>query len=91
MIVKIKNSTLPSCLVIDDCEAGVMVAMKKAQEHDQEIRKIREAVEKGESADCVVRGGLVFEEDNSKVKLIVPKKCKLRLLDVRMSKDIFRL
>jgi len=57
----LNRSPLPRCLLIDECEEGLLARLKRAQKGDNGLKKILDAVEQAESKDYAIRGGILYK------------------------------
>jgi len=69
----LSRNPLPKCLLIDEDREGLIPRLKKAQKNDAETNRIRELAKLGQAHGYIVRGELLFREDDNDVKLVVPK------------------
>jgi len=69
----LSRNPLPSCLMISECEQGIMARLREAQKRDDmNLKKIFEAVERGVANDYVVRGGVLYREIDDEMRVVVP-------------------
>ena len=64
---------LPSCFIVDECQDGLVLRLKKAQRADEHLKKITCLAEQSKIDGYVVKGGLLFKEVDGDVRLVVPK------------------
>lgn len=76
----LSRNPLPSCLVVDECEVGLLAALRRAQQDDPELQELRVSLEKKDISGYVLRGGLMFKEDAGEAKLIVPKRMQTQII-----------
>lgn len=69
----LSRNPLPTCLLINEHEDGLVARLRRAQWEDDELKKISEDVEKKSKKDYVVRGGLLFKEVDDDLCLVVPR------------------
>jgi len=64
------ESQLPSiiCLTIES-EAGLMTRLRKTQEEDDNIVKLRDLVLKDKAQDYVIRGSLLYKDSGGDIQL----------------------
>lgn len=68
----LNRNPLPTCMVIDENETWLTACFKKAQNEDDDLRKIRESIRQQQSTHFIERGGLVFREQNGSEFLVIP-------------------
>ncbi|KMQ91095.1 blastopia polyprotein [Lasius niger] len=69
----LSRNPLPACLLIDESDDEITIRLRKAQNDDEEIRKIIQQTDDGKTHDYVIRGGLLFKEIDDDYCLVVPK------------------
>lgn len=69
----LSRAPLPRCLVVDECEEGLMKRLRRAQREDGDLRKILNAVERDEVDDYALRGGVLYKNTDSDIRVIVPR------------------
>lgn len=60
----LSHNLLPVCLMIDESGAGLMARLKKAQEEDDSVRRLRDLVFHRQAPDYILRGNLLFRVSN---------------------------
>ena len=55
----LSRNPLPSCLLVTECEEGVLARLRKAQKEDDEVKRIFETVEQEEPNGYMLRGRVV--------------------------------
>lgn len=58
----LSRNPLPICLVIDENDVWLTAHIKKIQNEDDDVKKIRESVRRGKATNVIERGGLLFRE-----------------------------
>lgn len=76
----LSRSPLPTCLIIDECENGLLARLRRAQETDDNLKKIFDAIEQGQSEGYLIRGGVLYKEDESDVRIVVPMAMQLQII-----------
>lgn len=69
----LSQNPLPMCLVASECERGMLARLKKAQSADNNLKEIFKAIERDHLEGYLIRGGLLYKEDNGDIRLVVPK------------------
>lgn len=69
----LSRNPLPTCLVINECEKGLLARLKKAQNPDDELKGTFKAIEQDRSEGYLIRGGVLYKEDDGDIRLVVPK------------------
>lgn len=54
--------------------------LRKAQKEDDDLKKVFNAIERGESSDCTLRGGILYKEINNNVRVIVPRAMQMQII-----------
>lgn len=76
----LSRNPLPTCLVIDESDAGLTARLRKAQEEDEGVRRLRDLTLRGQARDYTVRGNLLFKESNGDLQLVVPRKMQTQTI-----------
>lgn len=76
----LSRNPLPSCLVVDECEAGLMARLRRAQGEDGELRLLIGAVERSETDGYLMRGGILYKEVDGDVRLVVPRLMQMQII-----------
>lgn len=76
----LSRNPLPSCLVIDECEQGLTMRLKRAQREDNELLKLVDASKRGEANGYLVRGGILYKELNDDIRVVVPKGMHMQVI-----------
>lgn len=76
----LSRNPLPACLTIDECEDGLTARLKKAQREDENIKKKLDEVQGGQLDGYIVRGGLLYKNVDSEIRLVVPKTMQLQII-----------
>lgn len=69
----LSRNPLPVCLLISESDDEITIRLRKAQDDDEEIRKIIQRIENQRDPGYVVQGGLLFKEIDNDYCLVVPK------------------
>jgi len=76
----LSRNPLPVCLVIDEAEAGLTARLRKAQEEDDNVVKLRDLVLQDKTRDYVIRGGLLYKESGGDIQLVMPKRMQTQII-----------
>lgn len=68
-----------NCLLVGECEKGLLARLRKAQREDSNLKKIFDAIERGESSDCVIRDGILYKNEDD-VRVIVPRVMRWQII-----------
>lgn len=71
---------LPECNLINKERDGLTTRLKKAQSIDSDIQKIFELVKSTKTTDYVVKGELLFRENNNELLIVVPKSMQSQII-----------
>lgn len=75
----LSRNPLPECLVVRQ-DNGITFKIRRAQQKDDETRRVFERTEEGKMSDYVVRGGLLFKVIDGDVRLVIPKKLQSQII-----------
>lgn len=75
----LSRNPLPSCLIVSECERGLLARLRRAQNTDGDLREIFDAVGRGQLEGYLIRGGVLYREDES-IRLVVPKAMQLQVI-----------
>lgn len=67
----LSRNPLPMCLIANKCKGGMLARLKRVQNSDGNLRKIFEAIEQGRSEGYLIRGGVLYKEDNGDIRFVV--------------------
>jgi len=59
----LSRNPLPECMIIEESDTWLPARLRKAQNEDDKIIKIRESIRQGQFTDFVERGGLIPREE----------------------------
>jgi len=76
----LSRNPLPTCLIASECERGMLARFKKAQSADNNLGEIFRTIEQGQSKGYLIRGGLLYKEDDGDVRLVVPEAMQLQVI-----------
>lgn len=76
----LSRNPLPSCLVLSECNEGLLVRLKKAQREDNDLKQVFEAIERGETKNYVIKGGILYREVDDDVRIVVPKAIQTQII-----------
>ncbi|KMQ86624.1 blastopia polyprotein [Lasius niger] len=76
----LSRSPLPSCLVISECEEGLLARLRKAQREDSDLKKIADAIERGEPNNYVVRSGILYKDADGDIRVVVPRAMRRQVI-----------
>lgn len=76
----LSRNPLPTCLVISESEAGLTARLRRAQEEDDIVRKLRDLVSQNKAPDYMVRGNLLYRESGGSIQLVVPKRMQTQII-----------
>lgn len=79
----LSRNPLPTCLIVSECERGLLVRLKRAQSADNDLKEILNAIEQGQTEDYLIQGGVLYKEDDGDIRLIV-----LRAIQSQMIKSV---
>ncbi|XP_043263810.1 uncharacterized protein LOC122404023 [Colletes gigas] len=71
---------LPTCLIIDECEASLNARITNAQHKDAELAKIIPLVAERKYDGYVMRGRILFKDDADGIKLVVPRSMQAQII-----------
>lgn len=66
--------------MVGECEQGLLARLRKAQKDDIDLKKIFDAVERGEPNSCLVRGGVLYRDVDGDVRVVVPKSMRRQMI-----------
>lgn len=69
----LSRNPLPMCLVVGECERGLLARLGRAQSADDGLKETFEAIEQGRSEGYLIRDGVLYKEDDGDVRLVIPK------------------
>jgi len=70
---------LPVCMVIDERDS-LTIKFKQAQQDDNEVKKVFDAVKKGNIDGYIIRNDLLFKKRNGDILLVVPKAMRTQII-----------
>lgn len=76
----LSRNPLPACLIIAETDEGLTPRLKKAQAEDDNVRRLRDLIARGQARDYVLRGDLLFKESNGNLQLVVPKRMQSQII-----------
>jgi len=76
----LSRNPLPVCFVIDKSEADLTARLRKAQEEDDSVRKLRDLIMQNKRKAYIIQGDLVYRESGGDVQLVVPKRMQTQLI-----------
>lgn len=76
----LSRNPLPSCLIIDEHERSINVRMRKEQREDSDLQKIFPLAELQQYDRYLVKGGVLFKNDNNDIRLVVPKAMQAQVI-----------
>jgi len=68
------------CNVIERQKDGLITRLKKAQENDNDVKKILDQVKSGQFNDFTVKNGLHFKEVDGNICIVVPKSMQSQII-----------
>ena len=77
----LSRNPLPTCLLVDKSDDGLTTRLKRAQRDDAYTTKIIRLIEEGKLHGYVIRGGLLFNEIDDDIRLVVPKAMCSRIIE----------
>lgn len=75
----LSRNPLPVCMSIDERDTLAM-KFKRAQQDDNDVRKIFEAVKEGNIDSYIIKNGLLFKKHNEDILLVVPKTMSTQII-----------
>lgn len=57
----LSRNPLLTCLIINECEKGLLARLRKAQNADADLKRIFEAIEEGQPKGYLTRGGVFYK------------------------------
>lgn len=57
-----------------------MALLRRAQREDSDLRKIFEAIERGETNGHIIRGGILYREVDSDIRIVVPRVMQTQII-----------
>jgi len=75
----LSRNPLPVCMVVDEHDI-LTVKFKQAQQSDSDVKKIFDAVKKGNINDFVIKNDLLFKEHRGEILLVVPKSMRTQIV-----------
>lgn len=76
----LSRNPLPACLVIDETDAGLTARLRRAQEEDDGVKRLRELVSRGQAQEYTLRGNLLFRESDGDLQLVVPRRMQAQII-----------
>jgi len=70
----LSRNPLPTCLVVQENDILLTARIKRAQNEDDDVKKIRKLICQGKAANFIERGGLLLRELNGAHLVVVPKR-----------------
>jgi len=77
----LSRNPLPSCLVIGECEQGLMARLRRAQRKDVDLREIFEAIKRGMASDYTIKGDILYKEIGDDMRVVVPRAMQMRIIE----------
>lgn len=74
------RNPLPVCFVVDESDVGLTARLRKAQEEDDSVRKLRDLIIQNKTKNYIIRDDLVYRESGGNVQLVVLKKMQTQLI-----------
>jgi len=71
---------IAQCNVIKRQKNGLITRLKKAQENDNDIKKILDQVKSGQFNDFTVKNGLLFKKVDGDICIVVPKSMQSQII-----------
>lgn len=85
----LNRNPLSECMTIEESNAWLTVRLRKAQNEDTDIAKIRELIRQGQPTNFIERGDLIFREKKGDVYLVVPEKMQDQIIKKMHEKGHF--
>lgn len=76
----LSRNPLPSCLVIDECDAGLTARLRRAQREDEDLKEKLDEARQGQLDGYVAQGGLLYKDDGDELRLVVPKTMQQQII-----------
>jgi len=75
----LSRNPLPVCMVVDEHDI-LTVKFKQAQQSDSDVKKMFDAVKRGNINDFVIKNDLLFKEHHGEILLVVPKSMRTQIV-----------
>ncbi|KMQ88410.1 hypothetical protein RF55_12116 [Lasius niger] len=59
---------------------GLTARLKKAQNKDDDVKKILDTLKQGQPSDYILRGGLLYKEIDDDIRLVIPKSMQIQII-----------
>lgn len=76
----LSRNSLPSCLVISECEAGLTARLRRALKEDKDLRRKLVEAQQGQLDGYIVQGGLLYKNVDDEMRLVVPKSMQQQII-----------
>jgi len=86
----LSRNPLPVCMVVDKHDI-LTVKFRQAQQDDRDVRKIFDAVKKGNINSFVIKiyNDLLFKEHRGEILLVVPKSMRTQIIKQAHERSFF--
>lgn len=75
----LSRNPIPICMIADDCD-NLTVKFKRAQQADDDIRKMYDTVKKGKNDNFVIKNDLLFKRHDGDNLLVVPRAIQTQII-----------
>lgn len=76
----LSRNPLSSCLVVSECSEELLVRLRKAQKEDDDLKRVFEAIERGEAKNHVIQGGILYRETDNNTLIVVPQAMQMQII-----------
>lgn len=77
----LSRNPLPLCLIVSECEQGLMARLREAQKKDADLGKIFEALARGEASGYAIKGGVLYKEIDDDMRVVVPGGMQTKIIE----------
>jgi len=75
----LSRNSLPTCLVVDECEESLLVRLRRTQGEDKNIRKIAGA-EQELLTGYILKNGILYKEIDGDARVVVPESMQMQVI-----------
>lgn len=76
----LSRNPISSSMLIDESEVALTARLRKAQEEDDEVMKLKELVLQGKTQNYLMRGNLLYKESNGDIQFVVPERMQTQII-----------
>ena len=76
----LSRNSLPTVMLVEENDDGIIVRLREAQKEDIDLRKIRESAEQCREDEYAVRNDILYKEVNDVPLIVVPKQMQTQIV-----------